>query len=109
MAAPTERSPVKSPGVVKAPPVFALVQRLVALRSRAIASAILLFIANLIGLGLGPLLLGVSSDLLTDRFGDDALRYSLLIATSIGVWASLHFFLAARTLARDLKSANSQI
>jgi len=99
--------PISLAQVIYAPPVFATVQRLVGLRSRAIASAILLFVANLIGLGLGPLLLGMASDLLTDWLGSEALRYALLMTTGIGVWASLHFFLAARSLADDLKRAES--
>lgn len=94
--------PISLAQVIYAPPVFATVQRLVGLRSRAMASAVMLFIANLIGLGLGPLLLGIASDLLQARFGDDALRYSLLIATSIGIWASLHYLLASRHLRDDL-------
>jgi len=94
--------PISLAQVIYAPPVFATVQRLVGLRSRAMASAVMLFIANLVGLGLGPLLLGVISDLLSDHYGPDALRYSLITATFIGVWAALHFVLAGRTLIGDL-------
>lgn len=94
--------PVSLAQYIYAPPVFATVQRLAGLQSRAMASAIMLFIANLIGLGLGSLLLGMASDLLQVRFGDEDLRYSLLFATSIAVWASLHYLLASRYLRNDL-------
>jgi predicted MFS family arabinose efflux permease len=97
--------PVTLAQVIYAPPVFATVQRLVGLRSRATASAVLLFSANLIGLGLGPLALGVMSDLLNRQFGDDALRFALLSITAIGVWAALHFFLASRSLRADIERA----
>ena len=36
-------------------PSFAMTQALVSLRMRAVASAILLFVLNLIGMGLGPI------------------------------------------------------
>jgi hypothetical protein len=71
---------------------------------RATASAILLFILNLIGLGLGPQAVGVLSDLLAPTYGIQSLRYALLFVVVTGsVWSSLHYFLAARTLREDLK------
>jgi predicted MFS family arabinose efflux permease len=86
-------------------PVFALTQTLVRIRMRSVASAILLFIVNLIGLGLGPQVVGALNDLLRPGFGDAAVRWSLAgVVVSMNVWASLHFALAARTLARDLEA-----
>ena len=46
---------------------------------RATASAVLLFILNLIGLGLGPTMVGVLNDVLHPRFGDESIRVSLLL------------------------------
>ncbi len=45
-------------------PTFSLTQGLVGLRMRALASSILLFILNIIGLGLGPQFTGIASDVL---------------------------------------------
>lgn len=71
---------------------------------RAPASAIQLFIANLVSLGLGPLALGVLSDALAASMGAaDGLRWALVIASSLGVLAALSFWIASRTLERDLK------
>ena len=84
-------------------PCLALVQGLVPLRMRTLASAVLLFVINMIGLGLGPQAVGVLSDLLAPRFGEESLRYALLLAGLVNVWAALHFLLAGRTLARDLE------
>ena len=83
-------------------PSLAMVQGLVPLRMRTLASAVLLFVINIIGLGLGPQTIGILSDLLAPRFGQESLRYALLLAGLVNVWAALHFFLAGRTLARDL-------
>ncbi|MNP72965.1 hypothetical protein D3C76_1696120 [compost metagenome] len=54
---------------------------------RGQASAIYLFVITLIGLGLGPTAVALFTDYV---FGDDAaLRYSLLIVTSLAVSSSV--------------------
>ena len=87
-------------------PVTGLIQSLAGVRRRAMAAAFYLFLANLISMGLGPLIIGIISDLFTERFGNDALRYSLLtLITLTGLWAAAHFVMAARTLREDLAMA----
>jgi len=82
---------------------FAQVQGLVGLRMRAVASALLLFLLNIIGLGLGPMFTGIMSDLLRDSLGDDSLRYSLLLVGAvIGPWSAYHFYAAGQHLEADL-------
>ena len=66
-------------------PTYSSVQGLVPLRTRAIASALLLFGQNLIGLGLGPLFFGILSDLLKPAYGEESVRYVLFGAA----WMSL--------------------
>jgi MFS family permease len=83
---------------------LAVAHSIVDLRQRAVASAVLFFLINLIGLGLGPLIIGTLSDLLRPTQGDaDGLRYAIigtaLVAKS---WCVVHFILAARALRRDL-------
>ena len=85
-------------------PTLAMIQAMVKLRMRAMASAVLFLILNLIGLGLGPQVVGALSDLLTPHYGQEAVRYSLLIVSLTAVWAGLHYALAARTLADDLRA-----
>lgn len=86
---------------------FAQIQGLVRLRMRAVASALLLFILNSIGLGLGPQFTGVLSDLLAPTFGNESMRYSLLIVGSIiGPWSALHYYLAGRHIEGDLARAD---
>jgi predicted MFS family arabinose efflux permease len=87
---------------------FAQVQGLVGLRMRAVASAMLLFILNIIGLGLGPQTAGILSDLLAVQYGAESMRYSLLgIAVVIGLWSALHYVLAARHIEQDLARADA--
>lgn len=82
---------------------FAQVQGLVALRMRAVASALLLFLLNIIGLGLGPQVTGILSDLLREFVGNDSLRYSLLAVGAISApWSALHYYLAGRHIEHDL-------
>lgn len=64
---------------------------------RATAIAIMMFLSSLIGLGLGPTMVGVVSDFLTATYGAEALRYALIISTLFLAWAASHFIAAART------------
>jgi MFS family permease len=86
-------------------PAFGTIQNLAPMKMRALASAMLLFILNIIGLGLGPFLVGVLSDLLSGTLGTDSLRYAIIIATAAYFWAGAHFLLAGRTIRQDLDAA----
>jgi MFS family permease len=83
-------------------PVMALIQRMVELRIRAVSVAVFFFFTNLIGMGAGPLAVGYVSDLTAVFFGDNSLRYSLMIGSAVLVWSAIHYLLAARTLVADL-------
>lgn len=83
-------------------PSYAMVQSLVPLRMRAQAAAILLFVLNIIGFGLGPLTVGAISDALTPAFGVDALRWALLSTILTWLIAAWCYWMASRTLTSDL-------
>jgi MFS family permease len=93
-------------------PTSAITQSLVGVRERAIAAAVALLVINLVGLGLGPLLTGVLSDVfrahhLKNGLSDAAataegLRWSLMAMSAVNIWSALHYVLAARTLREDL-------
>lgn len=90
------------------PTVFAQVQGLVALRMRAVASALMLFIINVIGLAMGSPITGAISDALQPRFGDDSLRYALVIVCVVILpWAAWHYYLAGRTVDLELARAKA--
>jgi predicted MFS family arabinose efflux permease len=85
-------------------PTFATTQALAEPRMRAVASAVLLLVLNLIGMGLGPLAVGVVSDRLARAgFGGESLRYALLLVVLVNVWSAAHYALGARTLRADLR------
>jgi predicted MFS family arabinose efflux permease len=81
---------------------FSQTQGLVPLRMRAVAAAVLLFILNIIGLGAGPQAIGLLSDFLEPTYGQESLRYSLLILSFVNVWAAYHYYLAGKYLKQDL-------
>jgi MFS family permease len=93
-------------------PSIATTHRLVGLRERAVAGAVLLFVLNLIGLGLGPVFTGVLSDMFRQRFvaqgvaeaqaTADGLQYALCIAIAINLWSALHYYWATKTLSGDI-------
>jgi MFS family permease len=82
-------------------PVISAIQHLVRPDMRATASAVFLFINNLIGIGIGTWAIGALSDMLSLRFGDESLRYSILAGTGFYVIAASLFWLASRWLERD--------
>ena len=82
-------------------PTIAMVQTLSPVHMRAVSSAIKMLCLNLIGMGLGPLLVGLLSDLLTPQHGEDALRVALAFFTLVGLWGTVHFWLCARALAKQ--------
>jgi MFS family permease len=101
--------PVSLLGGLYLGPTFAMTQTLVPPHMRAMASAILLFIINIIGLGIGPQAVGLVSDWLSHTYGADSLRYALLLLVLIfSAWSIVHYTLAARTLRLDLSRANTR-
>ncbi len=90
-------------GIMYLGPTFAMTQSLVRPDARALAAAILLFVINAVGLGLGPWFVGALSDALEPRLAADSIRWASL-ATVVGatLWACAHYALGARTLPEDL-------
>jgi hypothetical protein len=80
-------------------PSFAVVQELVDPQRRALGAAWFLCVTNLLA-GLGPLAVGLLSDLLAPTAGPEALRRALMMAVPLGLWAAAHYVGAARALVR---------
>jgi MFS transporter, Spinster family, sphingosine-1-phosphate transporter len=83
-------------------PAYSCAQGLVPLRARAMASAVLLFAQNLIGLGLGPLFFGMLSDGIKPTAGDESVRWVLYGAALLGVIPSFFFWRASLHLNEEL-------
>jgi|TARA_B110000438_G_scaffold300876_1_gene354321 MFS family permease len=87
-------------------PNLAITHSLVGLRMRAMSSAVLFFILNLIGLGLGPLFIGMVSDFLNPTLGDESIRYAMVFVIPVlTIWSTLHYLFAAKYIREDLMNA----
>jgi MFS family permease len=79
-------------------PFIAVAQSLVPASNRAFNSAILLFMVNLFGLGFGPLVVGIISDLLKQSLGIESLRWALSIILLLNVGSAALFFAASKKI-----------
>lgn len=84
---------------------LATTQGIAKLRMRALAAAFSTTVSSFVGLSAGPLLVGVVSDALEVRFGDEALRYSLLVPTAAPLLSVILCVIGAKGVGRDLESA----
>ena len=83
-------------------PTYACVQGLVRPQARAMATAVMLFAQNLIGLGLGPLFFGMLSDAFAPVAGEDSVRWVLYGAAWLGLVPAIFFWRARAHLASEL-------
>jgi len=81
-------------------PIVTAAQHLAPSRMRASASGSFLLVNNLLGLGLGPLLMGTLSDALKASYGADSLRYAAIIGVSLYLVAAVLALLAIKPLKR---------
>ena len=89
-------------------PTFAMTQSLAPLAMRAAASALLLFIINIIGLVFGPTTVGIISDLLQSsmQMNDvQSLQMALLACNFVYLLSFYYYFQASRHLETDLNSS----
>ncbi|MGI9299124.1 MAG: spinster family MFS transporter [Luminiphilus sp.] len=85
---------------------IACVHSMVGLKMRAVSSALLFFILNMIGLGLGPTSIGLLSDVLADQHGVDSLGYAMMYIIPTAMFISgLFYAFASRYIRDDLAKA----
>ncbi len=81
-------------------PLLALLQILGGHRRRALAHAFSMLVTNLVALPLGPLFVGLCSDLLAPRYGSIVLGVAMLLLLLVAwSWAAWHFRCAEALLA----------
>jgi MFS family permease len=90
-------------------PLFATIQTLVHPRMRAMSIAIIYLFANLIGLGLGPLVAGALSDAFRPLLGEESLRYALLTLCPGYLWGGWHLWRASSTVTHDLAAIQGNL
>ena len=83
-------------------PAVSVAHRLVPASMRAMASASLFLCLNLIGLGLGPVVVGKISDLLAPRYGVESLRWAMSVVILVSFGAMALFFVTARKMKAEL-------
>lgn len=88
-------------------PIVAVPQLLVPSSMRAFTSAVVILTFNLLGLGLGPFVTGLLSDLLATRYGmqTESIRYAICSATLFSLVAGGLFWRAASHLQRETPRA----
>jgi MFS family permease len=83
--------------------VLAVSHNLVNGRMRAMTSAVLFFVLNLIGLGLGPVIVGFLSDVFTRNGMVAPLGTAMLICGTVAaIWSVTHYILAANKVREDI-------
>ena len=88
-------------------PTYTVLQSVVHPRSRATAFAMYMLAINLLGLGLGPVLVGALSDFLSDGVGLGAaqgLRFALVTASLLGFVAAALYWRSRKYIAADTVS-----
>ena len=88
-------------------PHLALVQEVVPANMRAQAAAYAVFATNILGLGIGPVLVGLISDVVKGQYGDSSLGIALSISATAFLLGALCYFWALKPLSREDASWNS--
>ncbi|HEY8594170.1 MAG TPA: MFS transporter [Devosiaceae bacterium] len=86
-------------------PTFAFVHGRVSPQMRPMATAIFMFAFSVIGVGLGPTLIGLLSDTMFAAAGDRSLGWSIVAIQTIGVWGAFHYLVAMKTIPRAMQAA----
>ena len=81
-------------------------QSLAPVSYRATVHAVMLFVVNMVGFGLGPQAVGIVSDLLRPTYGEESLRITLLFGTAIAIPAALFYFQGSKTYIADKTAAD---
>lgn len=87
-------------------PTFAVAQTLAPVQYRALSTAVLFFVLNLIALGLGPSFVGVFSEALSGGMGEErGLRIALSSVVVTGLMGVGAFYMASRHVEKDWPKA----
>jgi MFS family permease len=86
-------------------PIYAVYVSVAQARSRAVAVSVALLGATVVGQFGGPILIGRLNDVLHARYGDAAIRYSMLVVMACAFLAGLCYLMASRYVAADTRRA----
>ncbi len=58
-----------------------------------------------VGLGIGPMVAGWLSDVLSDTIGmEESIRYGLCIVGFVNIWAAFHYFVGAKSIRENIEN-----
>jgi MFS family permease len=97
----------KTVGGCITPPAHAVLLGLAPPHMRASAYFVQALAQNLVGVAIGPLLIGLMNDLMAPRFGQEAIRYSLLISMAGMGLSGVVYLWANRWIPKDLARAEA--
>lgn len=86
-------------------PTFAFLHSRVSVPMRPMATAIFIFAFNIVGVGVGPTVVGIASDTVFADYGARSLGLSLACLHVLGAWGAWHYWRAARTIEAKPTSA----
>jgi hypothetical protein len=84
--------------------IFGTLQLVIKSRSHALLTSVIFFSNNLFGLGLGPLFVGMVSDASRPHFGNESVRFALILCAIGFLIAAPLYLRAAKSLRNDLLS-----
>lgn len=79
-------------------PTFAFLHSRIPSEMRPMATAIFLFFFNLIGVGIGPTVIGFLSDTLFAESGARSVGFAILTVQVAGIWAAWHYWQVMREI-----------
>ena len=85
-----------------AAPSIAIAHNLVSAKMRALTSALLILIMNIIGLGFGPLVVGMLSDYFEPTYGAESLRYAFSIIYITAPITIFLYYMASRHYPKEV-------
>lgn len=79
-------------------PTFAYLHGRIPTQMRPMATAIFLFCFNLVGVGIGPTVIGILSDTIFSDYGHRSIALGLLTIQIAGIWAAWHYWQVMKTI-----------
>jgi predicted MFS family arabinose efflux permease len=79
-------------------PTYAFLHARVEPRMRPMATAIFLFVFNIVGVGIGPTVIGLASETVFAAQGTRSLGFAILTVQLAGAWGAWHYWQAAKTI-----------
>jgi MFS family permease len=83
-------------------PIWAIMQSVSKIRMRSTAAALFQLMTNLIGMGIGPALIGYLNDMFAPRYGDISIRYSMLLLAAAALISGIALLSASFFVSRDV-------